>query len=178
MNKHDKELHGAYGDSVRPPNDNLQATTGKSDDEEADAPATPKKKYDGPKAFKPNATVYLKSIKDPSRADEIRRQGCTGWPCHDGYLCNFCLLRPEWIAESKVEPLEEELHDLRQTVVLLRSQQADVETLKKAERLVAGKHWSAQGDNRISTLNSMLEDSRARIEAQVSFYQYSLQIFM
>jgi hypothetical protein len=41
-----------------------------------------------------------------------------------------------------------------------------VETLKKAERLVEGKHWSSEQDSRISTLNSMLEDSRARLQAQ------------
>jgi hypothetical protein len=124
------------------------------------------KKKEGPKSFKPNATVYIKSIKDPDRADDIRRQGCTGWPCHSGFLCDFCMLRPEWIAESKVEPLQDEVSSLRQTVADLRAQQADVQTLKKAEALVAGKHWSAQQDNRIATLNSMLEDSRARIEAQ------------
>lgn len=124
------------------------------------------KKSEGPKTFKPNATVYIKGIKDPGRADDIRRQGCTGWPCHSGFLCDFCMLRPEWIAESKVEPLQEEVSSLRQTVADLRAQQADVQTLKKAEALVAGKHWSSQQDNRIATLNSMLEDSRARIEAQ------------
>ena len=158
-NERDKALHGSFGDSVIPREARLQV-------EEIEG-STPKiETKSGPKSFKPNATVYIKSIKDPARADEIRRQGCTGWPCHDGYLCNFCMLRPEWVAESKVEPLQEEVSILRQTVANMRSQQADVETLRKAERLVAGKHWSAQADNRMATLNSMLEDSRARLEAQ------------
>lgn len=157
-NQRDKALHGDFGDSVIPREAGLRAAP----DEES----VRKKKSDGPKSFKPNATVYLKSIKGPERADDIRRQGCTGWPCHDGYLCNFCMLRPEWVAESKVEPLTQEVSDLRQTVANMRAREADIETLGKAERLVAGKHWSSQADNRISTLNSMLEDSRARIESQ------------
>jgi hypothetical protein len=37
---------------------------------------------------------------------------------------------------------QEEVAALRDTVALLRTQQADVETLDKAERLVASKHWS------------------------------------
>jgi hypothetical protein len=164
LNQRDRELHGSFGDSVINRDARLEAAGGALPDGEGEG--VPQKKPDGPKSFKPNATVYIKSIKDPHRADEIRRLGCTGWPCHDGYLCNFCMLRPEWVAESKVQPLQEEVGHLRQTVADLRAQQADVETLRKAERLVAGKHWSSQGDNRISTLNSMLEDSRARLEAQ------------
>jgi len=159
MNQRDKALHGNYGDSV------MQRETGREAAPQREGEAALQLKK-GPKSFKPNATVYLKSIKEPMRADDIRRQGCTGWPCHDGYLCNFCMLRPEWLAESKVEPLTQEVSDLKQTVANLRAREADVETLAKAERLVAGKHWSSQADNRISMLNSMLEDSRARIEAQ------------
>ena len=167
LNQRDRELHGCFGDSVIPREGRLEAAGARSEDEgDGGGEGGRQKRPDGPKSFKPNATVYLKAIKEPDRADEIRRQGCTGWPCHDGYLCNFCMLRPEWVAESKVEPLLEEVGTLRQTVADLRSQQADVETLRKAERLVAGKYWSTQGDNRISTLNSMLEDSRARLEAQ------------
>ena len=168
LNQRDRELHGSFGDLVINREARLEAAGGARPDGEGEGEAekVTQKKPDGPKSFKPNATVYIKSIKDPHRADEIRRLGCTGWPCHDGYLCNFCMLRPEWVAESKVQPLQEEVGHLRQTVADLRAQQADVETLRKAERLVAGKHWSSQGDNRISTLNSMLEDSRARLEAQ------------
>jgi DNA repair exonuclease SbcCD ATPase subunit len=168
LNQRDRELHGSFGDLVINREARLEAAGGARPDGEGEGEAgkVTQKKPDGPKSFKPNATVYIKSIKDPHRADEIRRLGCTGWPCHDGYLCNFCMLRPEWVAESKVQPLQEEVGHLRQTVADLRAQQADVETLRKAERLVAGKHWSSQGDNRISTLNSMLQDSRARLEAQ------------
>lgn len=170
----DKKLYGAFGDSVigiqQPETSKLEAPP----EEEvalcaqcsARKQSEERKQSEGPKSFKPNATVYLKSIKDPECSDKIRRRGCTGWPCHDGFLCDFCMLRPEWIAEGKVEPLLEEVSELKQTIANLRAQQADVETLKKAERLVTGKHWSTESDTRISTLNSMLEDSRARIEAQ------------
>jgi hypothetical protein len=225
----DKALYGAFGDSVI-----------KKQELEAEQPQekdpVQRKQSEGPKSFKPNATVYLKSIKEPARSDSIRRRGllmmmmfigtetlatqlvnersrvpanrhactrtnllhlfsqvlcllfcagsvlaspnahgltmqmettgCTGWPCHDGFLCDFCMLRPEWIAEGKVEPLLEEVSELKQTIANLRAREADVETLRKAERLVAGKYWNAESDTRISTLNSMLEDSRARIEAQ------------
>ena len=164
----DAKIHGAFGDSVVGSVHSPAKAAAQRDEDAAGENMSDvhKRKTDGRFNFKPNAIVYLKSIKEPERAEEIRRCGCSGWPCHDGYLCDFCMLRPEWVAESKVEPLQEEVSQLRQTVADLRKQQADVETLKKAERLVTGKHWSTESDSRITMLNSMIEDSRARLEAQ------------
>jgi chromosome segregation ATPase len=115
---------------------------------------------------RPNVKYYLSQLQDTKTKARLQRAGCAGWPCHDGYLCNFCLLRPEWTAEARLIPLQEEVCELRETVARLRQQQADVDTLERAERLVSSKHWSAEQETRLGTLNSMLEDSKARIEAQ------------
>eukprot|EP00286_Rhodomonas_abbreviata_P028162 CAMPEP_0181313566 /NCGR_PEP_ID=MMETSP1101-20121128/14315_1 /TAXON_ID=46948 /ORGANISM="Rhodomonas abbreviata, Strain Caron Lab Isolate" /LENGTH=430 /DNA_ID=CAMNT_0023420525 /DNA_START=513 /DNA_END=1805 /DNA_ORIENTATION=- len=153
MNAVDKQLHGAYGDSVIPKPLQLDGPDG---DEKAHAG----------QGSRPNVQIYLQEIRKPDNSLKLRRQGCAGWPCHDGYLCDFCLLRPEWAAQAKIGPMQEEIDDLRHTIVGLRKQQADVDTLKKAERLVTGKYWSAMEDNRLGNLNSLLQDSKARLEAE------------
>ena len=70
MNHRDKLLHGSFGDSIRPPEDKLAVAHGAPDGD-----VEVQKKGEGPKAFKPNATMYLRSIKAQERADEIRRHG-------------------------------------------------------------------------------------------------------
>lgn len=72
MNHRDKLLHGSFGDSIRPPEDTLEVAH-EAHDHDGDGEV--QKKGEGPKAFKPNATMYLRSIKAPERADEIRRHG-------------------------------------------------------------------------------------------------------
>mmetsp|Transcript_47802 Transcript_47802/g.113555 ORF Transcript_47802/g.113555 Transcript_47802/m.113555 type:complete len:373 (-) Transcript_47802:87-1205(-) len=148
LNPQDRKLHGVYGDNVIPQDDGKEKGAKEQN------------------MRRPNVKYYLSQLQDPVKVTELRRAGCAGWPCHEGYLCNFCLLRPEWTAEAKLVPLQEEVSALRETVALLRQQQADVETLDKAERLVASKHWSAAEESRLGTLGSMLEDSKARLEAQ------------
>ncbi|EKX52801.1 hypothetical protein GUITHDRAFT_150441 [Guillardia theta CCMP2712] len=159
MNGKDKRLHGSFGDSVIERKE-------EADVEEQQAGGGEGKQEKTAKGFKPNALLYLKKIKEPGFAAELKRKGCSGWPCHAGFLCDFCMLRPEWIAESKLEPLNEEIAELKQSIIILRKQQQDVETLERAERLVAGKYWSKSDEERKMTLNSMLEDSTARVEAQ------------
>jgi hypothetical protein len=109
----------------------------------------------------------------------IARENICRRPCVSSYVLGLSSLRM-YLASAACSSLKNKVlpHSLlpsplrlflakqTQTVVQLRKQQADVETLKKAERLVEGKHWSSEQDSRISTLNSMLEDSRARLQAQ------------
>eukprot|EP00961_Rhodomonas_salina_P158848 2138483-Rhodomonas_salina.4 len=159
MSANDKKLHGAYGDSVLPkPVDDAEVEQQEEQKPSNRKPGTAATSQ----GSKPNVQIYLKEIRKPEVALKLRRQGCAGWPCHEGYLCNFCLLRPEWTAEAQIGPMQEEIDELRHTVMRLRKQQSDVDTLKKAERLVTGKYWSAMEDNRLGTLNSLLEDSKAR----------------
>ena len=98
MNGKDKRLHGSFGDSVIERKE-------EADVEEQQAGGEEGKQDKTAKGFKPNALLYLKKIKQPGFAAELKRKGCSGWPCHAGFLCDFCMLRPEWIAESKLEPL-------------------------------------------------------------------------
>jgi len=144
----DARIHGSYGDTVVP-------RTGDEDQEEV------KKEQ----ANRPNVQLYLKKIQEPLNATRIRRQGCSGWPCQNGYLCDFCVLRPEWTAEARADALQAEADELRGQVAVLRKQQADVETLKRAEKMVAGKHWSEGKEKQLETIGGLVKDSKARLEA-------------
>mmetsp|Transcript_40640 Transcript_40640/g.79570 ORF Transcript_40640/g.79570 Transcript_40640/m.79570 type:complete len:372 (+) Transcript_40640:45-1160(+) len=146
----DVKVHGAYGDSVLP------RGKGAEEEEEEQKEGVPSR---------PNVALYLKKIQEPLNTTRIRRKGCAGWPCQDGYLCDFCVLRPEWTAEAKADALEREVHELRQQVSSLKSQQADVETLRRAEKMVAGKHWSQGQQDQLGTIGALVKDSKARLEA-------------
>ena len=61
--------------------------------------------------------------------------------------------------------MQEEIDSLKQTVGLLRKQQADVETLQRAEALMSGNYWSAADERRLHSISSLLEESKARLEA-------------
>ena len=60
---------------------------------------------------------------------------------------------------------QEEISDLKQTVALLRTQQADVATLQRAEALMSGDYWSAAEEKRIHSISALVEESKARLEA-------------
>ena len=60
---------------------------------------------------------------------------------------------------------QEEIDDLKKTVAMLRKQQADVETLQRAEALMSGNYWSAGEEQRLNSISSLLEESKARLEA-------------
>lgn len=159
MSANDKKLHGAYGDSVLPkPVDDAEVEQQEEQKPSNRKPGTAATSQ----GSKPNVQIYLKEIRKPEVALKLRRQGCAGWPCHEGYLCNFCLLRPEWTAEAQIGPMQvlycglssqsrcpifhclcpthvstsrillfasqEEIDELRHTVMRLRKQQSDVDT--------------------------------------------------
>jgi hypothetical protein len=144
----DARLHGAYGDIVV-----HVPSAGELEEKKQEA------------ASRPNVQLYLKKIKEPNNLTKIRRQGCSGWPCQQGYLCDFCVLRPEWTAEAKADKFEAESEELRKEIKILREQQANVETLRRAEKMVSGKHWSQVEENRLESIGNLVQDSKARLEA-------------
>eukprot|EP00960_Hanusia_phi_P000109 3067-Hanusia_phi.AAC.1 len=187
MSGKDKRLHGSFGDSVIPQKDEGEEVEEREEQIEGDG-----KQQKTAKSFKPNALLYLKKIKQPDFAAELKRKGCSGWPCHAGFLCDFCMLRPEWIAEAKLEPLtvsgghasggsecraggdrraqavDRHLATAAAGCREVRTGQRARLILERAERLVAGKYWSKSDEERKLTLNSMLEDSTASTRSNPS----------
>ena len=73
VNHRDIKIHGAYGDTVV----NLRE----------------QKEEEGKASHRNNVKLYLKALNEPNKLVQIRKKGCLGWPCQQGYLCDFCVLR-------------------------------------------------------------------------------------